>query len=388
MSDKPKTQAPAEEPPKEKKFLNGWTREQEELMAQWSDIASCYRWMHDKCEKQLGGYNMGITIPVIILSTLTGSANFMMNSLLGDDKEMQKYAQIGIGGVSIFTGILTTLGNFFRFAQNSESNRVASTSWGKFQRQIAVELALHPNDRMDSMDFLKICRSELDRLIEQSPAIPDTVITLFENKFKDKTSLKRPDIANGMDHTHVFDDKGTRMKQMAVEAALMLSHKKRIIKDILSAEMEKRFEKRLMETTKDLEKRIRDEIEEQKVQNRTISATGIAPSAAYSSAQEFYSRSTRIAIDGPSATSATSTISTSAVSQTLNGIIPPKIIMNGGETTKSISSIQEQPEQQTQNQTQTQTVNDIIIELSDDNAKQTESNTQPPEIDVQPGEKK
>jgi hypothetical protein len=183
-----------------------------------------------------------------------------------------------------------------------------------------------------------------------------------------------------MDHTHVFDDKGTRMKQMAVEAALMLTHKKRIIKDILSAEMEKRFEKRLMETTKDLEKRIRDEIEEQKVQNRTISATGIAPSAAYSSAQEFYSRSTRIAIDGPS--------STSAASQVLNGTIPPKIIMNGGETTKSISSIQEQPEQQTQNQTQTQTVNDIIIELSEDNAKQTESNTQPPEVTIQPGEKK
>jgi hypothetical protein len=62
--------------------------------------------------------------------------------------------------------------------------------------------------------------------------------------------------------------------------------------------------------------------------------------------------------------------------------------MNGGETTKSISSIQEQPEQQTQNQTQTQTVNDIIIELSEDNAKQTESNTQPPEVTIQPGEKK
>jgi hypothetical protein len=234
---------------------------------------------------------------------------------------------------------------------------------------------------MDSMDFLKICRSELDRLIEQSPPIPDTVITIFENKFKDKTSLKRPDIANGMDHTHVFDDKGTRMKQMAVEAALMLSHKKRIIKDILSAEMEKRFEKRLIETTKDLEKRIRDEIEEQKIQNRTISATGIAPSAAYSSAQEFYSRSTRIAIDGPSATT-----TTSDATQTLNGIIPPKIIMNGGETKTGLSSIQEQSQQS--QKPHTQIVNDIIIELSEDNAKQTESNTQPPEVTIQPGEKK
>lgn len=36
---------------KVKKFMNGWTKEQEVLMAEWSDIAACYRWLHDKAEK-------------------------------------------------------------------------------------------------------------------------------------------------------------------------------------------------------------------------------------------------------------------------------------------------------------------------------------------------
>jgi hypothetical protein len=207
---------------------NGWTREQEELMAGWSDIAACYRWMHDRCEKIMARSNKCITTPVIILSTLTGSANFIVSSLTGDNVEMGKMAQIAIGGVSIFTAILQTLGNDYRFAQQSEAHRVASIAWGKFQRQLAVELALHPKERIDCMDFLKICRAELDRLIEQSPPIPDKVIRAFEEEFKDIPELKKPDIAHGMDHTKVFRDNDTRLKKIAADAAVILQQRRKV----------------------------------------------------------------------------------------------------------------------------------------------------------------
>lgn len=213
-----------------RKFLNGWTKEQESLMAEWSDKAGCYRWLHDRCEKKYSSLNMVITIPVIILSTLTGTANFALDGFIPpDNQDMKKYAQAGIGAVSIFAGILTTLGNFLRYAQGSESHRVAGIAWGKFQRQIAVELAIHPNERIDSMDFLKICRAELDRLIEQSPPIPDDVIAEFLYAFKEKKDIKKPEIVGGMEHTHVFQDTNTRMKMLTGEAALMLMHKKKIL---------------------------------------------------------------------------------------------------------------------------------------------------------------
>lgn len=225
------------------KFHNGWTDEQEDLMEKWADMAACYRWLHDKCEKHYSKNNMFITVPVIILSTLTGTASVGLNGLVGDDPEVQKYAQLGIGAVSLLAGILTTLGNFFRYAQLSESNRVAGISWGKFQRQIAVELALHPNDRLDSMDFIKICRAELDRLIEQSPAIPDQIIDMFLKEFKDLPNLKRPDICKGIEHTEAFKDKKTRMKFLASEAALMLKHKKKVLREELVPEIDNRLAK-------------------------------------------------------------------------------------------------------------------------------------------------
>ena len=114
-----------------------WTKEQEELLAEWADISSCYNWMYTQGEKLSAHKNMMITVPVIILSTLSGSANFILSSA-GNNAINQTYGQIIIGCVSIFTGVLTTLGNFFRYAQNSEANRGAAISWGKLHRNISV----------------------------------------------------------------------------------------------------------------------------------------------------------------------------------------------------------------------------------------------------------
>jgi hypothetical protein len=189
-----------------KKFQNGWTKEQEKLMADWSDIASCYRWLHDQSEKVFHMKNLLVNIPVIILSTLGGTANFAAQSLFEDDENGKKYASFAIGGISIFAGMLTTIGNYLRYAQLEESHRVAGITWGKFQRLLAVELALNPNDRMDSLDFLKICRAELDRLIEQSPATPTKIVREFEKKFGKMEEIEKPEICGDIDHTKIYRD--------------------------------------------------------------------------------------------------------------------------------------------------------------------------------------
>jgi hypothetical protein len=238
--------------------MNGWSKEQDQLMADWSDIAGCYRWMHDKSEKIYTRKNMSMTIPVIILSTLTGTASVGISSIAGGNEEVQKYLNFGIGGVSLVAAILTTLNNFLRYAQLSESNRVAGVAWGKFQRLVAVELALNPLERMDSLDFLKICRADLDRLIEQSPAIPDEVIRSFEKEFADNKKLRRPDICHGLDHTRIFDSGQSRLKNMTSDAALMLLQKKKALRQEIVPDLDKMIERAVTSTTE----RVKQELEE------------------------------------------------------------------------------------------------------------------------------
>jgi hypothetical protein len=226
---------------KPKKFLNGWTQELDELMSEWADKAACYRWMHERTEKLYSRNNSLITIPVIILSTLTGTASVGINSIFGDDLVASHYATLAIGGVAIMTGIIQTVGNFLRYAQGSEGHRVASISWGKFSRLITVELRLNPLERMDSMSFLKICRIELDRLIEQSPPIPDSIINEFRYKLGKSSEVKQPDITAVFEHTKAFKDNGARLKRIAAEAAIMLHHKKGILKQMVVSDLDIRI---------------------------------------------------------------------------------------------------------------------------------------------------
>lgn len=165
-------------------------------------------------------------------------------------------------------GLLTTVGNYLRYAQFEESHRVAGISWGKFQRLVAVELALAPNDRMDSMDFIKICRTELDRLIEQSPPIPKESVSSFEKKFGRIKDLKKPEICGALEHTNIFESSETRLKHLAVEAALMLKRKKQTLNELVTPEIEKKIaqqiETRLTEAIEMRKKNLEEEIEYKK----------------------------------------------------------------------------------------------------------------------------
>ena len=112
------------------KFNNGWTDELEKLAADWTDRAQCYRWMHDKSYQTLALYNQYMMIPVIILSTLAGTANFGLDTIFPDPtSQNKKIATLGIGSIGILTGIITTLANFFRYAQLSEAHSGAAIAW-------------------------------------------------------------------------------------------------------------------------------------------------------------------------------------------------------------------------------------------------------------------
>ena len=187
---------------KKKENIQKWTSAQENLLAEWSEKATCFRWLHSRSEKSYRFKNYSFTIPVIILSTLTGTANFAMDSFVPDN--YKQIAMACVGGVNIFAGILSTLQNFLRYAELMETHRMCEVQWSKFGRNISVELAIDPKRRKPADDFLKICRADYDRLIEQSPPIDDNIIKEFKRSFKE-SDIKKPDICNGLDKCKIYE---------------------------------------------------------------------------------------------------------------------------------------------------------------------------------------
>ena len=229
-----------------KKFHNGWTRELENLFAEWADKASCYRWMHEKTGRMYHTSDQSLSFPVIILSTVTGAANFAMSSI-SNDPVIKNYVQLGLGGLSILTGIISTIANRLAYASSAEAHRVASISWGKFNRLIVIELSLHPDERMESFAFMKMFRIELDRLIEQSPSIPESIINAFIYEFKEFTDIKKPDITGDLEHTRVFSDNNSKLKRIAEDAAMTLAQKKGVLKQLVLDDLDGRVRKIIQE---------------------------------------------------------------------------------------------------------------------------------------------
>ena len=209
-------------------------------MAEWADKAVCYRWMHEKTERIFKTKDMGFMFPVIILSTVTGAANFALDSVL-TDPDHKKYAQLALGGLSIATGIISTIANRLGYASGAEAHKGAAIQWGKFQRLIAIELSLHPNERSDCMQFLKMCRTDLDRLIEQSPTIPDSVINACRVEFQQYPKVRKPEIVGDIDTTSIFVDTNSRLREIAKDAAITLQQKKGVLKQIVLDDLEPRI---------------------------------------------------------------------------------------------------------------------------------------------------
>ena len=154
------------------------------------------------------------------MSTVTGTANFAQDRFSPSIKPL---VAMGIGAVNIFAGILTTIQQFLKISELNEAHRVSSIAWGKFYRNIKVELSKAPHERTNVTQLLKISKEEFDRLMETSPTISEKVIKQFNKTFNNKLSkskrketlsaLKKPEICDTIESTRASVYKSFRSER-------------------------------------------------------------------------------------------------------------------------------------------------------------------------------
>ncbi len=177
--------------------IEEWSDEIEELLSEWGEVAMCYAYLHNFGQRKYKKKYHHLQIPIIILSTLTGTANFATDSYVPTD--FKQGFSAGVGSLNIFCGILGTLLSFLRYSEIYEGHRIAALAWSKLSRNIEIELSLQDKKRKPCRDFLKICRSEYDNLLESSPNIDLDIINDFNKKFNDKyPNVRKPVICNGL----------------------------------------------------------------------------------------------------------------------------------------------------------------------------------------------
>jgi len=186
MTDTPETDdVTSESTPVPKTTIDAvWSVDHEHILVEWADKSMCMRLLHAKATASYSRRNMWYTLPVIVMSTLAGAANFSQERV---PEEYRGYFSMGVGLMNIIAGIITTVQQFLKITQLNEAHRVSSIAWDKFYRNIKTELAKHPKERLPVVQFLKMCKEEYDRLMETSPMIPEFIVNQFNITFDPST---------------------------------------------------------------------------------------------------------------------------------------------------------------------------------------------------------
>ena len=91
-----------------------WTIDHEDILIEWADKAMCFKWMQSRSHAKYSRLNYRYTIPVIIISTLTGTANFAQQRV---PISYQGYFGMIVGFFNILAGIITTIQQFLKITQ-------------------------------------------------------------------------------------------------------------------------------------------------------------------------------------------------------------------------------------------------------------------------------
>lgn len=174
-----------------------WYDEHENLLKEWAEKARFYSWMHHKTSIAYSRLNNMLTLPLIIISTINGSANFtMVGNKTGNVFYTTIFPMI-IGTMGISTAILSSLTKFYKTAELTEKHIMFYRHFNILVRNICLELSMPRTQRKTPSEILNVNRHEFDRLVSEAPNIPEHIIVEFNKRFP--CTKNKPEIANVFD---------------------------------------------------------------------------------------------------------------------------------------------------------------------------------------------
>ena len=182
-----------------------WNDSLEILVAEEAEKCGGLSWLHGECEKYFSFRTNCIALPVIILSTVNGFLSGSSQSIFSNAQA----SSIGLGVLSLFTGVLSTIGSYFAWAKRTEAHRISAIQYQKIAKFLTIELSLPKKERVAAKDILKITREQIERLMEISPAVPDGIIYKYRNTFKELNDIAQPEIIQGFKKVNInkYEDK-------------------------------------------------------------------------------------------------------------------------------------------------------------------------------------
>jgi hypothetical protein len=169
-----------------------WNDYHESILKSWGEQSACYRYMHHRAFLMFKKLSLRFNLPVIVLSTITGTANFAQSTL---PASIQPAAPSIIGGLNLVAGLIATIMQFLKIQELMENHRTSALGHGNLSRNIRLQLALPREERKkEGLKFVEECKTTYDSLLEQSPPIPKHILLNFEKEYPRESNFTKPEI--------------------------------------------------------------------------------------------------------------------------------------------------------------------------------------------------
>lgn len=179
---------------------NNYTKETEDILASYALESECLYIVHEKnyiFYRKRGYY---FTIPVIILTTMTGVLSF--------DKSIQSTSigSYGIGTLNILCGITSTVYKFLDYSKLENQHRILAIEYLHLFEEIKGVLQKEPLNRPDGLLFIASVEKKRQELLDNFPIINEKIRKEFKKSHK---TIDLPLRLNNIPKIHIYGRKET-----------------------------------------------------------------------------------------------------------------------------------------------------------------------------------
>ena len=156
-----------------------WSENLEDIVKSWALKAVLQREMHNKSAKYYKALSTNLTLPLIMLTTLTSVGSFG-----AVDSAQYKIWMYTTGGLNLFTAFLASMLKFLKPDEKCSLHSRMSKLFDMYHRELTVQLGLSPNEREKPEELIERSKKNIEELMNDSPLISDNIMNMIITKYK------------------------------------------------------------------------------------------------------------------------------------------------------------------------------------------------------------
>ena len=181
--------------------MNGWDASQETLMEKYADECAVRESLHRISFYYYSKWNNVLQMPIIVLSAVSGSMQFLSQSYTGAEKMIITCT----GSLSVLVTLISSISTYLKFGESKKTHESATNSWLSLYHEIRAQLSLRRDLRIPAAEFVGDVLQKYNHLFEISPIVKQSFISTVKKKIKKKNNaFQTPVYLNGISPTRVY----------------------------------------------------------------------------------------------------------------------------------------------------------------------------------------